>query len=282
MDFVSKTTKEESTKSSINNRKKENIVGGIALFVNGEPITLYAISKAEKMLNTDRLRAADFLIMEQLRKEEVKRLKIDITDEQLDSQINFIAEQNNMNLSQFYNAVMQQGMSLSDYRSKLKEQMLAQELMRKILFSSNVGQEDALRKYYSENPEEFVIPKKIKSIKFVSKSKQSLESFVSNGLESSLPNNIVRAEEELELENIPSQIADVFLITPKDSFTPILESGDGNYVTFFVKDKIDINQVDFDKAKGYIVQKLMANNQEKILSDYFERVRTRSKIVFVR
>ncbi|RDU72327.1 peptidyl-prolyl cis-trans isomerase [Helicobacter aurati] len=262
--------------------KKRNIVDGIALFVNGEPITLYAISQAEKMLNTDKLRATDFLIMEELRKEEIKRLKIEVTDAQIDSQINQIAEQNNMNLNQFYAAVVKEGMSLSEYRAKLKEQMLMQDLMRKILFSSNIGQEDELRKYYNEHSEEFLIPKRVQSIKFVSKDKQSLESFIRSGLSSPLPSNIAKGEEELELESLPHQIADVFLTTSQNTFTPVLESGEGSYVAFFVKNKLDITHVDFEKAKGYIVQKLMMTNQEKILAEYFERVRTRSKIVFIR
>ena len=201
---------------------------------------------------------------------------------QLDSQITQIAQQNGMNLDQFYAAIMREGMSLVEYRTKLKEQMLAQELMRKILFSSNVGQEDELRKYYNEHLDEFVIPKEVVGVKFVSRNKEILESFMQQGIDSAIPDSIAHTEEKLEIESLPTQVADIFLATEAKSFTQIFESDNGDFVAFYIKEKISNEQVDFEKAKNFIAQKLIANNQEKILSDYFERVRSRSKIVFIR
>lgn len=276
----------ESTKKSTTqpqtDSKDKRIVGGIALFVNGEPITLYEIKQVEKALHTDRLRATDMLVMEKLKDSEIKRLKIEVTDAQMDAQIAQIAQQNGMQLEQFYAAVMREGMSLSEYRTKLKEQILAQELMRKILFSSNVGQEDELRKYYNEHLEEFVVPKEIKGTKFVSKDKQTLESFIKQGINSDIPDSIGHSEDSVTINSLPPQVADIFLTTPEKSFTQVFESNDGSFVSFYIKQKIEKEQVDFEKAKNYIAQKLIANNQEKILNDYFERVRSRSKIVFIR
>ena len=267
---------------SVSKGRRDSIVGGVAIFVNGEPITLYAIAKAQKMLNTDRVRATDFLIMEKLREYEIKRMRLEVNDAQLDSQIEQIAQQNNFKVDELYAAVVKEGLSVSEYRSKLREQMLMQEFMRKVLFSSSVGQEDSLRKYYNENKEEFMIPKAINAIKLVSKNKHNLESFIKAGIESKLPDSIAKAEEKLDLDSLPPQVADVFLATPKGDFTPVLDSGKDGFVAFYIADKLDTNLVDFDKAKGYIAQKLMMTNQEKILGDYFERVRARSKIVFVR
>ena len=160
--------------------------------------------------------------------------------------------------------------------------MLAQELMRKILFSSNVGQEDELRKYYNEHLDEFVIPKEVVGVKFVSRNKEILKSFMQQGIDSTIPDSIAHTEEKLEIESLPTQVADIFLATNAKSFTQVFEFDNGDFVAFYIKEKISNEQVDFEKAKNYIAQKLIANNQEKILSDYFERVRSRSKIVFVR
>ena len=279
--FIYAESSSQSPASSLDSVSK-NIVGGIALFVNGEPITLHAIKQVENALHTDRLRATDILVTEKLKEAEIKRLKIEINDMQLDSQIAQIAQQNGMNLDQFYAAIMREGMSLVEYRTKLKEQMLAQELMRKILFSSNVGQEDELRKYYNEHLDEFVIPKEVVGVKFVSRNKEILESFMQQGIDSTIPDSIAHTAEKLEIESLPTQVADIFLATNAKSFTQVFETDNGDFVAFYIKEKISNEQVDFEKAKNYIAQKLIANNQEKILSDYFERVRSRSKIVFVR
>lgn len=273
---------ETSTQQKKSNSDSGHIVGGIALFVNGEPITTYAIEHIQKALRVDKIRATDILVMEKLKDSEIKRLKIDVTDAQMDAQIAQIAQQNGMNLDQFYAAVMREGMSLSEYRAKLKEQILAQELMRKILFSSNVGQEDELRKYYNEHLDEFLVPKEIKGVKFVSKDRQDLESFIKQGINSEVPSSIAHSDDILKLSSLPPQVADMFLTTPENAFTQIFESDGNNFVAFYIKQKLDNERVDFDKAKNYIVQKLIANNQEKILNDYFERVRSRSKIVLIR
>lgn len=262
--------------------KNESIVGGISLFVNGEPITMYAIEHIQNTLHVDKIRATDMLVMEKLKDSEIKRLKIEVTDAQLESQISQIAQQNGMNLDQFYAAVMREGMNLSEYRTKLKEQILTQELMRKILFSSNVGQEDELRKYYNEHTNEFIIPKKIKGIKFVSNDKKTLEAFIKHGVDSNIPDSIAHSKEVLEISSLPPQIADIFLTSSERNFTQVFESSENSFVTFYIEQKLESEQVEFEKAKNYIAQKLIANNQEKILNDYFERVRSRSKIVFIR
>ena len=246
------------------------------------PITMYEIKKAQKTLNTDKLRATDFLVMEKLKDSEIKRLNIETTDSQVDSQISEIAKQNGISLDKFYAAVAQQGMSLDEYRAKLKEQMLTQELVRKILFSSNVGQEDELRKYYNQHQHEFVIAKQMDMTRFVSNDKQTLEDFIKSNNPDKEDSNISREDSIVKMEELPTQIVDLLSATKEHSFTQVLQAGNGSYVTFYIKKKIDTELVDFDKAKGYIAQKLMAENQEKILNEYFERVRTNAKIEFIR
>ena len=64
--FIYAESSSQSPASSLDSVSK-NIVGGIALFVNGEPITLHAIKQVENALHTDRLRATD------IRNREAKR-----------------------------------------------------------------------------------------------------------------------------------------------------------------------------------------------------------------
>lgn len=255
------------------------LVGATVAFVNDSPITLYQLQQVEKTQKIDKAKAIDLLILERLKDDEAKRLQISVDDMDVENQIAQIAAQNNLNVNQFYMQVTQSGMSIDEYKHKLKDQLVTQELIRKILMQSNIGGDDEVRKYYNDNPNEFAIPKSVNVKKYVSNSKKELEDIIKQGNTTKLPGNVKMVEDKIELKDLAPQIADVFVTTKKDYFTPIMNI-ENNFTTFYITDKIDIEHIEFDKAKNYIVQKLILSNQEKILRDYFDKVKSRSKIVF--
>lgn len=255
------------------------LVGGTIAFVNDSPITIYELQQVEKLHKLSKEKAIDILILEKLKENEAKRLQISVDDVDVENQIAQIAAQNNLNPNQFYMQVANSGMSMQDYRNKLKDQLVTQELMRKILMQSNVGEDDEIRKYYNDNIEEFNIPKSINVKKFVSNNRAELENLIKSGIDSKLSKSIKMVTEEVTIKDLAPQIADVFITTKKDYFTPIM-SVENSFTTFFIVDKKETEHIEFEKAKNYIVQKLLMSNQEKILKSYFDKVKSRSKIVF--
>ncbi|PAF45896.1 peptidyl-prolyl cis-trans isomerase [Helicobacter sp. 11S02629-2] len=275
------TSKDSASKSDIDTAS--DVVGGIAILVNREPITLYQITSLEKSMKIDRKDAIKLLIDNKLKEEEVRRLKIVVSDDDVDSQINALAKQNHMSLDQFYTEVEKQGFTLSSYRKKLKEQMLDNSLFGKILYSSNnIGQDDELRDYYNKHQEEFNIPKALDVIKYVANNRATLEKFLKSKDTKTLPKGIAKDSEKIELKDLPPQVADILIATKEGEFSPVLESDTSTFVSFFITKKEDIEHIDFQKAKNYIVQKLIATKQDQILSEYFQKVKARSNIEILR
>ncbi len=74
----------------------------------------------------------DQLIANSLQLQLAERNKVQITDQQLDDSINKIAAKNHLTLSQLKEALKQQGMNFTRFRSRLMEQMTIHELQQRI------------------------------------------------------------------------------------------------------------------------------------------------------
>ncbi len=256
------------------------IVAGVAITVNGDPITLHDISQTQKDRKMSKKEAIDFLVSQKIRDQELVRLKIDVSDARIDSEIHDMAYRNGLSSAAFLDKVRQQeGLSPSAYKKQLKEQIKTQELMRSIL-ASNVTGEDEMRSYYNQHQDEFSMPKEILAMRFTSHNKASLEQAMRN------PNTAIkgveRAEENIPIDSLPPPIAQVFAATKVGQFTQILNGGNGALMTFLIKEKKDSEKISYQQAKNFIAQKLIEKRQNKILEDYFEKVKKKAVIINLR
>ncbi|PAF54478.1 hypothetical protein BKH42_00785 [Helicobacter sp. 13S00482-2] len=257
------------------------IIDGIAIKVNGDPITLYEISQTQKKLKIDRKKAIDVLIADRIKSQEIKRLNINVDDARIEDEIKNIAKRNGMDYDTFIAMLMKQGVNYGKYKDELKEQIQTQELLRSVLLSNvNTAGETQMRDYYDKHQEEFSIPKEVQTIRYVSKDPEALKKAVENPMMK--VTGVDSGEEKISLESLNPQIAQVFIQTKIKDFTPILNAGEGSYVSFFIKDKIGTTQVPFQQAKNFIAQKLVEGNQDRILDEYFEKIRVKAKINTIR
>lgn len=257
------------------------IIGGIAITVNGDPITLYEITQTQKKLKIDKQKAIDVLIADRIKSQEIKRLNIHVDDARIESEIKNIAKHNGMDYDTFIATLMKQGINYGKYKDELKEQIQTQELLRSVLLSNvNTAGETQMRNYYNKHKEEFTVPKEIETIRYVSKDPEALKKATENPMMKIA--NVDSGEEKISLESLNPQIAQVFIQTKTQTFTPILNAGEGSYVSFFIKDKVGTTEVPFQQAKNFIAQKLVEGNQDRILDEYFEKIRVKAKINIIR
>ncbi|PAF47462.1 hypothetical protein BKH41_07750 [Helicobacter sp. 12S02232-10] len=260
---------------------KNDIVGGIAITVNGDPITLYQIEQAQKDLKISKKKAIDMLIAQRIKAQEIKRLNINVDDSRIEEEIENIAKHNGMDRDNFVSALINQGINYGKYKDELKEQIQTQELLRNVLLSNvNTAGETEMREYYNKHKEEFSIPKEVETIRYVSKDPEALKKALGNPMMKI--SGVDRGEEKISLEALNPQVAQVFIKTDKNAFTPILNAGEGSYVSFFIKDKIGHIEVPFEQAKNFIAQKLVEGSQDRILDEYFEKIRVKAKINIIR
>lgn len=275
------STQNEGEKSNNVQKKTTKIIDAIAIKVNGDPITLYQIKNAEEKFKLNKQKAIDKLIAEKIKIQEIKRLNIHIDEARIEQEIDNIAKHNGLDHDSFLSALIQQGINFNQYRDQLKEQIQTQELLRSILLSDiNTTGETQMRNYYNKHEKEFNMPKEVEVIRYVSKNTQALQKAVSNPMMKVA--EVEKGEEKISIDTLNPQIAQIFVQGDKNTFTPILNAGDGNFVSFYIKDKIGQVHIPFEQAKNFIAQKLAEENQDRILEEYFEKIRVKAKISFIR
>ncbi len=262
------------------NTLEDKVVGGISLLVNGSPITLYQIQEEQEKSKVSKAQARDRLIAERIKNQEIERLKIHVDDDKLDQEMAMMAQQQGMDLDRFKQMLMAEG-HYKLYRDQLKEHLEMQELLRNILLTNvDTSSETKMREYYNKHKDQFSIPTEIETVRYTSTNQEDLERAMSN------PNlevpGVSKANEKIEMKTLNPQIAQVFISHEQGSFTPIMNGGGGQFITFYIKEKKGKNEVSFSQAKQFIAQKLVEESKDKILEEHFEKLRVKSRIVMIR
>ncbi|MFP6166162.1 SurA protein [Helicobacter pylori] len=266
--------------NAANNTLEDKVVGGISLLVNGSPITLYQIQEEQKKSKVSKAQARDRLIAERIKNQEIERLKIHVDDDKLDQEMAMMAQQQGMDLDHFKQMLMAEG-HYKLYRDQLKEHLEMQELLRNILLTNvDTSSETKMREYYNKHKEQFSIPTEIETVRYTSASQEDLERAMAD------PNlevpGVSKANEKIEMKTLNPQIAQVFISHEQGSFTPVMNGGGGQFITFYIKEKKGKNEVSFSQAKQFIAQKLVEESKDKILEEHFEKLRVKSRIVMIR
>ncbi|MFP6110962.1 SurA protein [Helicobacter pylori] len=266
--------------NATNNTLEDNVVGGISLLVNGSPITLYQIQEEQKKSKVSKAQARDRLIAERIKNQEIERLKIHVDDDKLDQEMAMMAQQQGMDLDHFKQMLMAEG-HYKLYRDQLKEHLEMQELLRNILLTNvDTSSETKMREYYNKHKEQFSIPTEIETVRYTSTNQEDLERAMADpNLE--IP-GVSKANEKIEMKTLNPQIAQVFISHEQGSFTPVMNGGGGQFITFYIKEKKGKNEVSFSQAKQFIAQKLVEESKDKILEEHFEKLRVKSRIVMIR
>ncbi|WP_120959705.1 SurA protein [Helicobacter pylori] len=266
--------------NATNNTLEDKVVGGISLLVNGSPITLYQIQEEQKKSKVSKAQARDRLIVERIKNQEIERLKIHVDDDKLDQEMAMMAQQQGMDLDHFKQMLMAEG-HYKLYRDQLKEHLEMQELLRNILLTNvDTSSETKMREYYNKHKEQFSIPTEIETVRYTSTSQEDLERAMADpNLE--IP-GVSKANEKIEMKTLNPQIAQVFISHEQGSFTPVMNGGGGQFITFYIKEKKGKNEVSFSQAKQFIAQKLVEESKDKILEEHFEKLRVKSRIVMIR
>ncbi|WRA41363.1 SurA protein [Helicobacter pylori] len=266
--------------NATNNTLEDKVVGGISLLVNGSPITLYQIQEEQEKSKVSKAQARDRLIAERIKNQEIERLKIHVDDDKLDQEMAMMAQQQGMDLDHFKQMLMADG-HYKLYRDQLKEHLEMQELLRNILLTNvDTSSETKMREYYNKHKEQFSIPTEIETVRYTSTNQEDLERAMADpNLE--IP-GVSKANEKIEMKTLNPQIAQVFISHEQGSFTPVMNGGGGQFITFYIKEKKGKNEVSFSQAKQFIAQKLVEESKDKILEEHFEKLRVKSRIVMIR
>jgi peptidyl-prolyl cis-trans isomerase SurA len=257
-------------------------IDGIAVLVKEEPITMYDIRTQMRESGQTTKSAVDLLIRKKLEEIEAEERHISVSNDEVLKELRTMAEQNNMSLLQLYEAIQSsRGLSEKELKAKIREKLLNQKLYSAIAFSHmeepTPEEED---EYYHLHADEFSHPERFEVTVYSASSKARLQEKVDNPMFYSPE---IRSESAVfEFASMNPRLAELLNKTPLNSFTPILPSPEGGYMSFYLKEKSEITVQPIDAARPQIANAIMAEKREQVLTDYFSRLRLNADIRIIR
>ena len=155
------------------NLKSAEIVDRIVAVVNDEVITLielnntlkpymekirslgYPQEKEQELIFNVRKDMLDRLVNQKIEDQEIKRSKVEITEEQIDKTIERIKETNYLNDEQLRAALAKDGFTMEEYRQKIKDQILRERLVNLKVKSKVVITKEDIKAYYEKHIKEY-------------------------------------------------------------------------------------------------------------------------------
>ncbi len=258
------------------------MIDGVAIVVKGEAITLYDLKKEMRISNVDVDTASNMLIRQKLEESEIKERKITVSNSEVYDDIKMLSSRNNMSVNDFYEAARNaNGISSTELKEKVKAKLLSQKLYSAIAYSS-VSQptEDEIKEYYELHKNNFSHPSGFSVVIYQSKDEKRLQEKIDNPMFSAP--DIIQTPQELPYSKISPELAGLLSKTAAGTFTAIIPDGKGGYMSFYMKEIKSMEQIGMKTARNQIINMIMGDKREQVLSDYFARLRTNADITFVR
>jgi len=258
------------------------VYDGVAIVVKEKAITLYEIKKEMAVSKIDAKKASDILIRKKLEELETQERKITVDSSEVYDDIKKTAARNNLNISEFYEAVREaNGLSSTELKEKVKHKLLSQKLYSAIAYSSvSQPSETEIEEYYELHKDNYKHPSSFTVIIYQAKDKARLQEKVNNPMFYSP--DIQTNEQVLPYERISPELASLLERTALNSFTPVVPDGKGAHMSFYIKSIESAQEGGIESVKNQIINSIMAEKREQVLGDYFARLRHNADINVIR
>jgi len=259
------------------------IIGGIAITVDDETITLYEIQQEQEINKISVKKAVDMLIRTKLEKVEAKKRNIRITNQDVIDDLKKMAKQNNMTLPQLFEAMSSaRNLSESQTKDKTKEKLLKQKLFNAIAMSKmEEPTDEEVEEYYNLHLSEYQAPKSVDTVIYSAQNKAELQQKISNPM-MYLP-SVKTENSSIELAKINPRLAQLIAKTKDNTFTPILpQMGETGHMAFYVLQKNDVNTPPLELIRSQVESQIMDDYREHILNEHFQRMRVNANIKIIR
>lgn len=257
-------------------------IGGVAVLVKNTPITLLEIQQEMKQSGLNAPQSADTLIRKKLEQLEASEKKITVTSAEINEELARMASQNNLSMEQFLNAMQTvRGLSEKDLKAKIEESIKGQKLYSAIAFSK-MGQPTAEEEaeYYQLHLDEFSRPESFEVTAYVSASQEVLSAKIADPMRHI--EAIQTKDESIPYGKINPQLAQILNKTPNGSFSPIIPNGQNGFMSFYMRDKLNVVTDNLESVRPQISNTIIGEKRNQVLNDYFTRLRLSADIKVLR
>ncbi len=259
------------------------MIGGIAMSVDGEPITIGDIKRFQQSTHLSKQDAINALIQQKLEEKVIAQNGIFVNDYEIERAMENIAKQNGITVAKLQQEVQKQGLSLAEYKNNLAKGIKKEKLYAKI-FGNRLKKptDEEVRSYYDAHKREFRVPGSIHVLEYSSPKGELLAMLQKNPMLNPKGMKGIRIKDiNIDPTKVNPQLVALLKKTPNSKFTPIINTGKG-YVMFFVKGKNPPKTIPFSKIKDRIFAILAKENQAQLINEYFQKLKSEAIIKTVR
>lgn len=256
------------------------LIDSVALVVNDEPITLYDIDKKMSNSKISKAQAVSILVDELLYNQELEKNNISVDIFDINSYLEQMAANNNMDLYQFKSIIRQKYPDYSTYEENIKKQLLRQKFVNKVLRGNlKLPTDEDLKIYYDNNMNSFSTASKFHITQYSTKNKRSLLAIQKNPMVNTP--DVQRETVVLDQSKLNAKFRYLLNDTKERNFTPIF-TANKNFVMIYISKKEDTATQNFNDVKNDIFQKVMSEKEKKYLQEYFEKIKLTADIKVIR
>ena len=257
------------------------ISNGIAVIIENEPITVNEVRKAAAQLQTNEANALNLLIRDRLETAQIKNLKIEASDYELNQRLQKIASESGMNVSDLRSAVLSKGGDYSQFKDDVAKSIKQEKLYQSIFADAKINiSENAARAYFEQNRDLFAHFTDVSVTRYVAPSMQLLEAARQSSpmnANHSVHMNVL----DLKSEQIPPQLRTIFQQTPDGTFTQIFQTPEG-FEMFYVASKKGQTMPEFDEVRDEAMNALYKLEQDRVIGEYFNKLRAKANVKYLR
>lgn len=256
------------------------IITGVSVIINNEPITLYEVYKYSEKYKVSRNESLNLLVREKLEKSEMKKLRIDADIFEVDQYIEKLANNNGMSQYEFLNMLKSKNIELEEYKKEIKNKIKQDKLYRSIFAEKQVNiEEDDVMDFYKSNPDQFRVANSFTVTSYAAMDGNALVAIINNPMLQ--PQGVQIQSQTLKANALNDQLKSLLNSTKDGEFSKIININN-TPTMFYLKKKEDFTTIPFESVKQSIFQVLGKQQEEKILKDYFEKVKSSASIDVVR
>ena len=283
------------------------VVDRIVAIVNNEIITLSDLNKAslpyrqnidgsqntgekkQKLIQTLEKNVLQQLIDRSLTSQEALKYNIVVSKEDVDSAINNFMTAKEMDPEELEAALEADGLTLKDYQSKMKKQILQSRLISRAVRSQVIITDADIKTYYASHMDDFTGVKKYHLRNILMDAEADLAaieakigspaSFEQLAKEHSIASNASEGGDlgVFDINNFSQEIKISLQTLEKGDHTPVLYVGQG-YQIIFVEDILMEGNKTLEQARDQIENIIYKEQAEKLFKEWIESLKTHAHI----
>lgn len=256
------------------------LINGIALTVNGEPVTLYDIDRYAQLQGVSKEKATMELLKQSVTRDLAVKNNVVIDKDTVTAYINGVMKRNKLDRKSFEQNLQIEGLTYKEYEEQIHMQHLQQRLIGMLTYGkiSEPTQEDR-KNFFNQNSSKFSMPSNIEVVQYSSPNQQSLINKQRSPM--FIPKDITQETKTINPKTVNPQLAQILLATKLRTYTKVFPVSATSYTMFYISNIGKVTQAVFEDVEKEVTQQLKSQKRNSFINNIFQDAMRKANINYI-